>query len=130
MLATGADVGAIADLGADTIRSVGDENGQSKCPAQPNRSGRLALVVLQELAEALLTANLRERQHVSRRDQRTGENISRLLTTRYESSKRVPIVFDTERDSNSATAYAASSYDNRKREYCYEEGSFRGGAGL
>jgi hypothetical protein len=32
----------------------------------------------------------------------------------------------TERDSNSATTYAATSYDNRKREYCFEEGSFRG----
>ena len=42
------------------------------------------------------------------------------------SSKRVPNVLATERDSNLATCFAVSTYGFRKREYCYEEGSFRG----
>ena len=41
-------------------------------------------------------------------------------------SKSVPFVLATERDSNSATCFAAITYGIRKREYCYEEGSFRG----
>jgi hypothetical protein len=36
------------------------------------------------------------------------------------------IVLGTERDSNSATDYCASTYEIRESEYCYEEGSSRG----
>jgi hypothetical protein len=56
----------------------------------------------------------------------THPNGGRLLTRRRKSSRRVPSVFTTERDSNSATTCAPCSYDNSEREYCYEEGSFRG----
>ena len=49
-----------------------------------------------------------------------------LLTRDRKSSKRVPIVFATERDSNSVSRFATGACDIRKREYCYEEGSFRG----
>jgi len=45
------------------------------------------------------------------------------------SSKRVASEKQpTERDSNSLSACLATSCGLRKREYCYEEGSFRGGA--
>jgi hypothetical protein len=47
-----------------------------------------------------------------------------------KSSRRVPFDFATERDSNSVTAAATDTCVNRQREYCYEEGSFRGGAPL
>ena len=42
------------------------------------------------------------------------------------SSNRVPFVLPTERDSNSVTCYPATTYDVRKKEYCNEEGCFRG----
>jgi hypothetical protein len=49
-----------------------------------------------------------------------------LSTHRAYSSRRVPTVFPTERDSNSGTSYATSLRESQ-RENCYEEGSFRGG---
>jgi len=42
------------------------------------------------------------------------------------SSKRVPTNLATERVSNSPTTAISTAYVIRKREYCYEEGSFRG----
>lgn len=42
------------------------------------------------------------------------------------SSKRVPTLFATERDSNSLTDCTERTYGFRKTEYCNEEGSFRG----
>jgi hypothetical protein len=41
-------------------------------------------------------------------------------------SKRVPFVLGTERDSNSTSNDLTITYGFEKREYCYEEGSFRG----
>ena len=41
-------------------------------------------------------------------------------------SKRVPSERATERDSESAILAGETGYSVRKREYCYEEGSFRG----
>jgi len=42
------------------------------------------------------------------------------------SSNRVAFVLPTERDSNSISRCITGTYDLRKREYCYEEGCFRG----
>ena len=49
-----------------------------------------------------------------------------LLTHPSRSSKRVPIVLATERDSNSATCVSPATCDFRSRAHCYEESSFRG----
>jgi len=43
-----------------------------------------------------------------------------------ELGKSVPTDFKIERDSNSATTAISTAYVIRKREYCYEEGTFRG----
>ena len=43
---------------------------------------------------------------------------------------RYPIARDIERVSNSIILFVATSCGARKREYCYEEGSFRGGEAI
>ena len=42
------------------------------------------------------------------------------------SSNTVPFVLPTERDSNSLNLYSKTTYDARRKEYCNEEGCFRG----
>src|SRR5688572_14712818 len=44
----------------------------------------------------------------------------------FRNFRRAFQIESTERDSNSAIPYGNTTYANRKREYCYEEGSFRG----
>jgi len=47
-----------------------------------------------------------------------------------ESSKRVPFRNATERNAESVTFIATSTYGIQQREYCYEEGSSRGAVGF
>ena len=60
------------------------------------------------------------------------ESVDRItasaLTSTVRSSIPVPFVLrGTERVSNSVSCGWQACYVERKREYCYEEGSFRGG---
>ena len=57
---------------------------------------------------------------------RERENFSILLTNSRKVRRGFLSSGRTERDSNSVIAAATGTCDIRKREYCYEEGSFRG----
>ena len=83
-----------------------------------SKSGRstvtaLQTIVLQQPAQSWATSDF---------------SLVSLLTRHQKSSKRVPTVFAIERDSNSANDCAASTYEIRKRENCFEEELARGGA--